>query len=95
MGLYSLHIPSTTEQVTERLDILIKEIRDIQGPNMHGENDCEVVLIAHGQILRAFVKRWLKYPLDMPISLMLEPGGIGILRQVLQGKCASCKLMFS
>ena len=70
----------TPEQVTERLDNLIEEIHAVQGGSMHGEKDCNVMLVAHGHILRAFVKRWLKYPLDMPLSLMLEPGGIGILR---------------
>jgi hypothetical protein len=33
--------------------------------------------------LRCFVKRWLGYPLDMPLALMLSPGAIGILRFVL------------
>ena len=50
---------------------------------MHGEKACDVVLISHGHLLRAFVKRWLKLPMDMPLSLMLEPGGIGVLRSVL------------
>lgn len=68
------------EEVAVRLDDLIKEIHAIQSPYMHGEKACNVLLIAHGHILRAFVKRWLKLPLDMPLSLMLEPGGIGILR---------------
>ena len=49
---------------------------------MHGETPCDVVLISHGHLLRGFIKRWLRYPLAMPLSLMLEPGGIGILRQV-------------
>ena len=70
----------TPEKVTARLDDLIYEIHAIQGPNMHGEKACDVMLIAHGHILRAFVKRWLKYSLETPLSLMLEPGGIGILR---------------
>ena len=70
----------TPGEVTARLDSLIREIYAVQGPYMHGEKDCNVILVAHGHILRAFVKRWLKYPLDMPLSLMLEPGGIGILR---------------
>lgn len=74
------HFARTPEEVTARLDNLIKEIHAIQGPYMHGEKDSNVILVAHGHILRAFVKRWLKYPLDMPLSLMLEPGGIGILR---------------
>jgi sedoheptulose-bisphosphatase len=47
---------------------------------MHGESPADVVVIAHGHSLRAFVKRWLKYPMDFPLSMMLEPGGIGILR---------------
>ena len=70
----------TPGEVTARLDSLIREIHAVQGPYMHGEKECNVILVAHGHILRAFVKRWLKYPLDMPLSLMLEPGGIGILR---------------
>lgn len=41
------------------------------------------VQIAHGHILRAFTKRWLRYPLEFPLSMMLEPGGVGILRFVL------------
>lgn len=39
--------------------------------------------VAHGLILRAFVKRWLKYPLDNPLPMMLSPGAIGILRYVV------------
>jgi len=46
---------------------------------MQGEAPADVVLIAHGHLLRAFVKRWLKYPLEVPLSLMLEPGAVGIL----------------
>jgi len=67
----------TPEQVTARLDHLIQKIKDIQRPNMHGENDSDIVLVAHGHILRAFVKRWLGYGLGFPLSMMLEPGGVG------------------
>lgn len=38
------------------------------------------IQVAHGMSLRCFVKRWLGYPLDMPLALMLSPGAIGILR---------------
>lgn len=86
--------PSSTESHTKsnvrspnavaaRIDALISKIRDIQAPNMYGEKGSDVVLLSHGHCLRAFVKRWLGYPIDMPISLMLEPGGIGILRYIL------------
>lgn len=71
------------QQVTERLDRLIAKIRDIQRPHMKGEKPADVVVVAHGMSLRCFVKRWLGYPLDMPLALMLSPGAIGILRYVL------------
>ena len=32
-----------------------------------------------GHLLRGFVKRWLRLGLGFPLSLMLEPGGVGIL----------------
>lgn len=47
---------------------------------MHGEDPADVLLVAHGHILRALVKRWLKLPLQDSLSLMLEPGGVGMLR---------------
>ena len=47
---------------------------------MNGENPCDVVLVAHGHLLRAFVKRWLMYPMEFPLSMMLEAGAIGVLR---------------
>ncbi|KAE8391565.1 histidine phosphatase superfamily [Aspergillus alliaceus] len=67
------------QEVTHRLDSLIQEIRAIHAPNMHGENPCDVVLIAHGHLLRAFTKRWLGYPMEFPLSMMLEPGAVGVL----------------
>ncbi|QGA20525.1 hypothetical protein EYB26_008230 [Talaromyces marneffei] len=70
----------SAQQVTDRLDDLIKEIRAFQVNHMHGEpGPADIVLIAHGHLLRAFVKRWLGYPMEFPLSLMLEPGGIGVL----------------
>lgn len=75
-----IYLIRTLQDLTLRLDSLIDEIHAIQSPNMRGESPCDVLLVAHGHLLRAFVKRWLKYPLDFPLSmLMLEPGGVGIL----------------
>ena len=45
---------------------------------MSREKPADVVLVAHGLILRAFVK-WLGYPVDMSLSIMLGPGAVGIL----------------
>lgn len=69
----------TAQQVSDRLDELIKKIHTLQSPYMHGEEAADVVLVAHGHLLRAFAKRWLKYPMETPLSMMMEPGGIGIL----------------
>ena len=35
--------------------------------------------IAHGHTLRAFTKRWLRYPLDFPLSMVMESGAVGVL----------------
>ncbi|GAB1200397.1 hypothetical protein APSETT444_009769 [Aspergillus pseudonomiae] len=67
------------QEVTDRIDDLIKEIRALHKDNMHGEKHCDVVLVAHGHLLRAFTKRWLGYPMEFPLSLMLEPGAVGVL----------------
>ncbi|KAI9715497.1 MAG: hypothetical protein M1812_005973 [Candelaria pacifica] len=67
------------QQVTSRLDTLISEIRALQAPDMRTSTPADIVLVAHGHILRAFAKRWLGYPLKFPLSMMIEPGGIGIL----------------
>lgn len=70
----------SAEEVKARLDELIREIRTIQAPHMNGgETPADVVLVAHGHLLRAFTKRWLGYPLEFPLSMMLEPGGVGVL----------------
>ena len=37
---------------------------------------CDVLVVAHGHSLRAFVKRWLKLELGSNVELMLEPGGV-------------------
>ena len=41
-----------------------------------GNRNCDIVVVAHGHILRAFVKRWLKFELDANLEMMLEPGGV-------------------
>ncbi|KAJ5214840.1 hypothetical protein N7468_010519 [Penicillium chermesinum] len=69
----------SSQQVSDRIDDLIQEIRAIHKGNMRGENPCDIVLVAHGHLLRAFTKRWLGYPLEFPLSLMLEPGAVGVL----------------
>ncbi|TKA30715.1 hypothetical protein B0A50_02435 [Salinomyces thailandicus] len=66
-------------QVTARIDTLIAQIKDLQAPHMTDSEPKDVILVAHGHLTRAFAKRWLGYELSFPLSLMMEPGGVGIL----------------
>lgn len=69
------------QQVMKRMDKLIEEI--IQSQKLAiSEGRCgDIVLVAHGHILRSFTMRWLNLQLDNDpqISLILEAGGTGVL----------------
>jgi broad specificity phosphatase PhoE len=66
-------------EIKTRLDRVITKIKEIQGPYMHGEKLVDVVIIAHGQILRAFARRWLGFEVGVKLPMMLEPGAVGVL----------------
>ncbi|KAK6208194.1 hypothetical protein LQW54_006975 [Pestalotiopsis sp. IQ-011] len=70
----------SADQVSARLDELISEIRNVQRPGFNGEGPCDVVLAAHGHILRAFAQRWIRCPLETPLPIMMSPGAIAVLR---------------
>jgi len=72
-------------QITERLDDLIREIRErFHGPAIgkaKGDTGpCDVLIVAHGHILRAFAARWVGRSIANNPSLILEAGGVGTLR---------------
>ena len=70
------------EDVVRRLDALIQDIRNkYQQPCFEDpeETKGDVLIVAHGHILRAFAMRWTGKPLT-ETSLILEAGGIGTLR---------------
>ncbi|CAD6445294.1 94a02fbe-e326-4e56-9f24-4d4f75780969 [Sclerotinia trifoliorum] len=69
----------TAAEVSDRLDSVIAKIREIHAPYMHGEKGVDVVLIAHGHILRAFAKRWIGFEMGRALPMMLEPGAVGVL----------------
>jgi broad specificity phosphatase PhoE len=72
------------EDVSKRLDDLIHEIREKYHKGKFGEK-CEpndVLIVAHGHILRAFAARWIGKKLEDNPSLILEAGGVGTLRYV-------------
>ncbi|PHH79677.1 hypothetical protein CDD82_2235 [Ophiocordyceps australis] len=74
-------------QVTQRLDELIIEIRQkwqrdvlqgqTKGPGGVGCGD--VLIVAHGHILRAFAMRWVGKTLQEGPAFLLEAGGVGTL----------------
>lgn len=76
------------EDVTTRLDALIADLREKyhkdkfakgsghKGPK--GEPN-DVLIVAHGHILRAFAARWIGKRLEDNPSLILEAGGVGTL----------------
>ena len=72
------------QDVTSRVDALIKEIRDkYHGPCMQKKDGEEhqsedVLVVAHGHILRVFAMRWVGMPLENT-KLIMEAGGVGTL----------------
>ncbi|KAL6719076.1 vacuolar membrane-associated protein iml1 [Lecanora helva] len=66
-------------QVTQRLDGLIQKIRALQEPYIKDGGNGDILLVAHGHILRAFTKRWLNYSMNFPFPMMMEPGAVGVL----------------
>lgn len=64
-------------QVADRLDRVIAQITTIHGDALQkGDRNSDILVVAHGHILRAFVKRWLGFPMDTKLEMMLEPGGV-------------------
>ncbi len=72
------------EQVTYRLDRLIAEIRKkyhapVIGKPKGQTPPGDVLLVAHGHILRAFAMRWAGKTLQDGPTFLLEAGGVGTL----------------
>lgn len=67
------------EQVTARLDRLIARIRKIHAQAMEDNVECDVVIVAHGHILRCFAARWVGRPINVNPQLLLDAGGVGVL----------------
>lgn len=71
-------------QIMERMDSLIEEIRrEYHGPHMGkslDEKGCsgDVLVVAHGHILRAFAMRWIGKGLE-DTKLIMDAGGVGTL----------------
>ncbi|EAW08846.1 histidine phosphatase family protein [Aspergillus clavatus NRRL 1] len=71
----------TPEDVIRRLDGLIADIREkyhSKGFGSSAGHKSDVLIVAHGHILRAFAMRWIGKPLS-ETALILEAGGVGTL----------------
>jgi broad specificity phosphatase PhoE len=83
----------TPQQVSDRVDALIKEIKGVMEgtaatwpggktvPHVVQEPR-DVVCIAHGHILATFALRWLGRTLDQGTRILFEPAGVAILGYV-------------
>ncbi|PSK33529.1 2,3-bisphosphoglycerate-dependent phosphoglycerate mutase [Elsinoe australis] len=73
------------QQVTDRLDGVIREIRENFHKNAIGRKredlarPYDVLVVAHGHILRAFAARWIGRNIADNPGLILEAGGVGTL----------------
>lgn len=69
------------DDVCVRVDDLIDEIIKIQQRAVAEGRSGDVLVVAHGHILRTFSMRWLSIPLDNDpqIRLILDAGGSGVL----------------
>lgn len=70
--------------VTKRLDELIQDIRArFHGPAIGKKrkevDPHDVLIVAHGHILRAFAARWVGKDVSENPALILEAGGVGTL----------------
>ena len=68
------------QQITERLDSLIADIRKLHKECFENQDPCNDILVfAHGHSLRMFVLRWLGIPLENYIPMLMPAGGLGVL----------------
>jgi broad specificity phosphatase PhoE len=72
------------DDITERLDRIIAEIREkyhkpVIGKSSEEGANGDVLIVAHGHILRAFAMRWVGRNLQDGVQLLLEAGGVGTL----------------
>ncbi|KAK9460974.1 histidine phosphatase superfamily [Lipomyces oligophaga] len=66
------------QQITDRLDEMIAEIQNLQRTNQTKKRK-DILVIAHGHILRSFAMRWARRDISTNPALLLEAGGIGVL----------------
>ncbi|CCG81455.1 Phosphoglycerate mutase family protein [Taphrina deformans PYCC 5710] len=69
----------TQESITVRVDELIGRIHKMQSEAEAIEQRHDVLIVAHGHILRAFAARWIRDPVTSGTHLAYGAGGAGVL----------------
>lgn len=67
------------QHITDRLDGIISQIKDDQDKARAEGKNFDVLVVAHGHILRCFAQRWVERPIDENPNMILEAGGLGVL----------------
>lgn len=65
-------------QVTQRLDDIISEIKELQRTHQSNVRK-DILVVAHGHILRSFAMRWVGRDINTNPALLLEAGAIGVV----------------
>ncbi|KAK6454461.1 phosphoglycerate mutase [Scheffersomyces xylosifermentans] len=66
-------------QVKERLDRFISKIKVIHKEALAKNEPSDIIVVAHGHILRCFAARWVQREINIDPSFMLDAGGVGVL----------------
>jgi sedoheptulose-bisphosphatase len=67
------------EDIEKRVDGLIAQITEIHKNATEKNENGDVVLVAHGHILRSLTSRWLRLPVSAGHHFLLDAGGVGVL----------------
>lgn len=68
------------QEVEKRVDHLISEVRKIHKKALDSkQKHCDVMVFAHGHILRVLALRWVNGDITTNPALILEAGGVGVL----------------
>lgn len=85
MLISTVFVCRSPAEVTARCDALIEKLRTkyqahaIGKPKDQVKEPYDVLIVAHGHILRAFAGRWIHKDIADNPSLLLEAGGVGTL----------------
>lgn len=76
---YGCENGEVADDVTIRVDRVISKIRGIHKQYLDAGESCDIVVLAHGHILRCFAARWIDMEINKNPKFMLDAGGICVL----------------